>query len=43
VLEKLGFLPTGLSTTRYSCARAGEAMASLYRLRLVERQEALAA
>ncbi|MFL6724265.1 MAG: GNAT family N-acetyltransferase [Sphingomicrobium sp.] len=43
VLEKLGFLPTGLSTTRYSCARGGEAMASLYRLRLVERQEALAA
>ena len=43
VLEKLGFLPTGLSTTRYSCARGGEAMSRLYRLRLIERQEALAA
>ena len=43
VLEKLGFLPTGLSAARYSCARGGEAIAKLYRLRLVERQEALAA
>ena len=43
VLEKLGFLPTGLSVARYSCARGGEAIAKLYRLRLVERQEALAA
>ena len=43
VLEKLGFLPTGLSAARYSCARGGEAIAKLYRLRLIERQEALAA
>jgi RimJ/RimL family protein N-acetyltransferase len=43
VLEKLGFLPTGLSAARYSCARGGEAMSRLYRLRLIERQEALAA
>ncbi|MFL6737729.1 MAG: GNAT family N-acetyltransferase [Sphingomicrobium sp.] len=43
VLEKLGFLPTGLSAARYSCARGGEAMSRLYRLRLMERQEALAA
>ena len=43
VLEKLGFVATGLSAARYSCARGGEAMAKLYRLRLIERQEALAA
>jgi len=46
VLEKLGFLPTGLSTTRYSCARGGEAMARLYRLSLMNRgdvEEPLAA
>ena len=43
VLEKLGFMPTGLSATRYSCARGSEAVAKLYRLRLIERQEALAA
>jgi len=43
VLEKLGFVATGLSATRYSCARGGEAMSRLYRLRLIERQEALAA
>jgi RimJ/RimL family protein N-acetyltransferase len=43
VLEKLGFVATGLSASRYSCARGGEAVARLYRLRLVERQEALAA
>lgn len=43
VLEKLGFIPTGLSAARYSCARGGEAIARLYRLRLIERQEALAA
>ena len=39
VLEKLGFVPTGLSATRYSCARGGEAIAKLYRLRLIERGE----
>ncbi|MFL6756639.1 MAG: GNAT family N-acetyltransferase [Sphingomicrobium sp.] len=43
VLEKLGFLPTGLTAERYSCARGGEAMSRLYRLRLIERQEAMAA
>jgi RimJ/RimL family protein N-acetyltransferase len=43
VLEKLGFIPTGLSVDRYSCARGGEAMSRLFRLRLIERQEALAA
>ena len=39
VLEKLGFKPTGLSAARYSSARGGEAMASLYRLSLVGRGE----
>jgi len=29
VLEKLGFLPTGISAPRYSCARGGEATARL--------------
>ena len=43
VLEKLGFVPTGLSASRYSCARGAEAVSKLYRLRLIERQEALAA
>jgi RimJ/RimL family protein N-acetyltransferase len=43
VLEKLGFVPTGLSAARYSCARGAEAVSKLYRLRLIERQEALAA
>ncbi len=43
VLEKLGFVPTGLSAPRYSCARGGEAMTRMFRLRLVERVQALAA
>ena len=43
VLEKLGFMPTGLSAPRYSCARGGEAMTRMLRLRLAERVEALAA
>ena len=43
VLEKLGFVATGMSAERYSCARGGEAMAKIYRLRLIERQEAMAA
>jgi len=43
VLEKLGFVPTGLSAERYSCARGTRALSKLYRLRLIERQEALAA
>jgi RimJ/RimL family protein N-acetyltransferase len=43
VLEKLGFVATGMSAERYSCARGGEAMAKIYRLRLIDRQEAMAA
>jgi len=39
VLEKLGFVPTGLSVERYSCARGGEAMSRLYRLSLMGRGE----
>jgi RimJ/RimL family protein N-acetyltransferase len=39
VLEKLGFVPTGLSAARYSCARGGEAMSRLYRLSLAGRGE----
>jgi RimJ/RimL family protein N-acetyltransferase len=40
VLEKLGFIPTGMSAARYSCARGGEAMARLYRLSLMGRMDA---
>ncbi|MEQ7873987.1 GNAT family N-acetyltransferase [Sphingomonas sp. ASV193] len=36
VLAKLGFRPTGLSAPRHSCARGGEAMTRLYRLKLCE-------
>ena len=36
VLEKLGFVATGLSAPRYSCARGGEAISRLYRLALAE-------
>jgi RimJ/RimL family protein N-acetyltransferase len=43
VLEKLGFVATGISAERHSCARGGGAMAKIYRLRLIERQEAMAA
>ena len=43
VLEKLGFVATGMSAERYSCARGGQAMSKIYRLRLIERQEAMAA
>ncbi|MBA3667399.1 MAG: GNAT family N-acetyltransferase [Sphingomonas sp.] len=43
VLEKLGFVPTGLSANRYSCVRGGQEAARLFRLRLIERQDALAA
>ena len=39
VLEKLGFVPTGISAPRYSCARAGEAMARLYKLPLARSEE----
>ena len=34
VLEKLGFVPTGLSAARYSCARGGEMISRIYRLSL---------
>lgn len=45
VLEKLGFVPTGLTAPRMSCARGSEAMTRLLRLSLVRPavQEALAA
>ena len=44
VLEKLGFVPTGLSAPHYSCARGREADAVLMRQWLVEeRGEAIAA
>jgi RimJ/RimL family protein N-acetyltransferase len=39
VLEKLGFVATGMSATRYSCARGGEAMARIYRLSLKGRSD----
>ena len=39
VLEKLGFVATGLSAERYSCARGAPAMARLYRLSLATRGE----
>lgn len=44
VLEKLGFVPTGLTAPRMSCARGAEATSRLLRLSLVEAvTEALAA
>ena len=39
VLEKLGFIPTGMSAARYSCARGGEAIARIYRLSLMGRTD----
>ena len=39
VLEKLGFIATGLSAERYSCARGDDAMSRLYRLSLMARGE----
>ena len=39
VLEKLGFVPTGMSAERYSCARGGEAVARIYRLSLMGRAD----
>jgi RimJ/RimL family protein N-acetyltransferase len=39
VLEKLGFIPTGISAARYSCARGGEAIARIYRLSLMGRMD----
>ena len=43
VLEKLGFADTGLTGTRHSCARGGEATVRLFSLRLARGDEALAA
>ena len=43
VLEKLGFADTGLTGTRHSCARGGEATVRLFSLRLARADEALAA
>ncbi|MCY7339729.1 MAG: GNAT family N-acetyltransferase [Sphingomonas bacterium] len=43
VLDKLGFVATGLSAPRYSCARGGEAMTRLFQLSLAEGEQALAA
>ena len=45
VLEKLGFVATGLTAPRMSCARGREAMTRMMRLSLVARpvQEAMAA
>lgn len=39
VLEKLGFVPTGLSAERFSCARGGPAMSRILRLSLTSRTE----
>ena len=39
VLEKLGFVATGMSAARYSCARGGEAISRIYRLSLKGRSE----
>jgi RimJ/RimL family protein N-acetyltransferase len=43
VLEKLGFVATGLMAERHSCARNGEAMTRLTRLTLAADENALAA
>ena len=43
VLEKLGFVATGLGADRYNCARGGEAPTRLFRLTLASGEEALAA
>ncbi|MDQ3073986.1 MAG: GNAT family N-acetyltransferase [Pseudomonadota bacterium] len=43
VLEKLGFIATGLSAKRYSCARQGEAMTRLFRLQLAGSDALMAA
>ena len=39
VLEKLGFVPTGMIAARYSCGRGGEAMSRIYRLSLTGRSD----
>jgi RimJ/RimL family protein N-acetyltransferase len=43
VLEKLGFLPTGRTVPRHSCARGGEVMCRMFTLELADAQEVLAA
>ena len=43
VLEKLGFRDTGLTATRHSCGRGGEAVVRLMTLQLAAQDEALAA
>jgi RimJ/RimL family protein N-acetyltransferase len=43
VLEKLGFGDTGLTATRYSCGRGGEAVVRLMSLQIAAEDEALAA
>ncbi len=43
VLEKLGFVATGLCADRYSCARGGEAPSRLFRLLLAAGEESMAA
>lgn len=40
VLEKLGFIPTGLTAPRMSCARGREVMTRMMRRSLVQRGEA---
>jgi RimJ/RimL family protein N-acetyltransferase len=43
VLEKLGFVATGLTAERHSCARNGEAATRMFRMVLVTAEEAIAA
>ena len=43
VLEKLGFVATGLTTDRHSCARGGEAPSRMLQLVLAEAEESIAA
>jgi len=43
VLEKLGFADVGVTATRYSCGRGGEAVVRLMTLQLGAEEEALAA
>ncbi|WP_310468528.1 GNAT family N-acetyltransferase [Sphingomonas sp.] len=39
VLEKLGFVPNGITAPRYSCARGAEAQARLLRLELADAEK----
>jgi RimJ/RimL family protein N-acetyltransferase len=43
VLEKLGFIATGLIAERHSCARGGEAPSRLLRLVLAQAEQSMAA